>query len=240
VVWHWFFKPQGKELNPIVNDDISKVDGIKKNPTRVRQLLRFIASHITMEASTTTIINDFRSDGKSLSQVSIDQYIKALKSLYVIDDLAAWQPLIRSKTVIRTTPKRHFSDPSIAVAALGITPSKLFDGFKTFSFLFESLCIRDLRVYADSLSGDVYHYRDARGMKVDAIIQLHDGRWGAIEIKMGAGYIEESANKLLKFNELIDTTKMMKPSFLMVLTATTSAYQLNNGVWVVPLGALKN
>jgi predicted AAA+ superfamily ATPase len=160
--------------------------------------------------------------------------------LFVIDDLPAWSPSLRSKTAIRTTAKRHFSDPSIASAALNATTKRLFNDFRTFGFLFESLCIRDLRVYADSLDGDVYHYRDAKGMETDAIIQLRDGRWGAVEVKMGAGDVETAAKKLIGFKANIDTARMLEPSFLMVLTATETAFQMENGVCVVPLGCLKN
>jgi predicted AAA+ superfamily ATPase len=160
--------------------------------------------------------------------------------LFVIDDLPAWSPSLRSKTAIRTTAKRHFSDPSIATAALGATPKRLFADFCTFGLLFEALCIRDLRIYADSLDGNVYHYRDAKGVEVDAIIQMNDGRWGAVEVKMGAGDIEAAAEGLLDFKANIDTERMQKPSFLMVMTATETAFQMENGVWVVPLGCLKN
>jgi predicted AAA+ superfamily ATPase len=184
-------------------------------------------------------LNDLRANDAALSQVTIDQYANALKKLFVIDDLPAWSPHLRSKTAIRTTTKRHFSDPSIAMAALGATPKRLFDDFNTFGILFEALCIRDLRVYADSIGGNVYHYRDASGAEVDAIVQLNDGRWGAIEVKMGAGFIEEATDRLLKFKSSVDTTIMQEPSFLMVLTATETAFQMGNGVWVVPLGCLK-
>ena len=147
---------------------------------------------------------------------------------------------MRSKTAIRTTSKRHFSDPSIATAALGATTKRLFNDFCTFGFLFEALCIRDLRVYADSLGGNVYHYRDAKGIEVDAIIQMQDGRWGAVEVKMGAGDIETAAENLIHFKANIDTARTQEPFFLMILTATETAFQMKNGVWVVPLGCLKN
>ena len=160
--------------------------------------------------------------------------------LYVIDDLPAWSPRLRSKTAIRTTAKRHFSDPSIATAALGASTKRLFNDFCTFGLLFEALCIRDLRVYADSIDANVYHYRDAKGTEVDAIIQMNDGRWGAVEVKMGAGDIETAADHLLKFKANIDTATMQEPSFLMALTATEYAFQMANGVWVVPLGCLKD
>jgi len=224
----------------VVNEDISKVDKIEKNPDRVRSLMRSLSRNISSEAGTTTILNDLRANDELLSQVTVDQYIKALKTLFVIDDLPAWSPNLRSKTAIRTTAKRHFSDPSIGAAALGATTKRLFNDFCTFGLLFEALCIRDLRVYADSLDANVYHYRDSKGIEIDAIIQMNDGRWGAAEVKMGAGYIEAAAENLLKFKANIDTEKMQEPSFLMVLTATETAFQMENGVWVVPLGCLKN
>ena len=224
----------------VVNEDISRVDNVEKRPDRVRSLMRSLSRNILSEAGTTTILNDLLANEESLSQVTIDQYINALKMLFVIDDLPAWSPNLRSKTAIRTTSKRHFSDPSIAAAALGATTKKLFNDFCTFGLLFEALCIRDLRIYTDNLDGNVYHYRDSKGTEVDAIIQIKDGRWGAVEVKMGTGDIEAASDNLLKFKANIDTSRMQEPSFLMVLTATESAFQLENGVWVVPLGCLKN
>ncbi|MCL2159409.1 MAG: DUF4143 domain-containing protein [Oscillospiraceae bacterium] len=224
----------------VVNEDISKADSVEKNPDRVRALMRSLSRNISSEANTTTILNDLRANDESLSQVTIDQYVKALKTLFVIDDLPAWSPSLRSKTAIRTTAKRHFSDPSIATAALGANSKRLFDDFCTFGLLFEALCIRDLRVYADSLGGNVYHYRDAKGIEVDAVIQMQDGNWGAVEVKMGAGDIATAAENLTAFRNNVDTSKMREPSFLMVLTATNTAFQMENGVWVVPLACLKN
>ena len=224
----------------VVNEDISRVDSVEKSPDRVRSLIRSLSRNISSEANTTTILNDLRANDESLSQVTIDQYINALKTLFVIDDLPAWSPSLRSKTAIRTTSKRHFSDPSIATAALGATTERLFKDFCTFGLLFEALCIRDLRIYADSLDGNIYHYRDAKGVEVDAIIQVRDGRWGAVEVKMGAGDIETAAKNLINFKANIDTVRMQEPSFLMVLTTTETAFQMENGVWVVPLGCLRN
>ena len=224
----------------VVNEDISRIDNVEKSPDRVRGLMRSLSRNISSEAGTSTILNDLRANESSLSQVTIDQYVNALKMIFVIDDLPAWSPKLRSKTAIRTTAKRHFSDPSIAAAALGATAKRLFNDFLTFGLLFESLCIRDLRIYADSLDGNVYHYRDAKGREVDAIIQLNDGRWGAVEVKMGAGDIETAAKNLLDFKAAIDIARMEEPSFLMVLTATETAFQLDSGVWVVPLGCLRD
>jgi predicted AAA+ superfamily ATPase len=227
-------------LEAIANEDISKADGIEKNPDRVKALLRSLARNISSEARTSTILNDLAKNDETLSQVTIVQYIDALKKIFVIEDLPAWSAKLRSKTAIRTTAKRHFVDPSIATAALRATPKKLLSDFETFGLLFESLCIRDLRVYAESNDGHVYHYRDKNGLEIDSIIQLADGRWGAVEIKMGAGEIEDACKVLLKLEKVVDTKKMKKPSFLMVLTATEYAFQMDNNVWVVPLGCLKN
>ena len=227
-------------LEAIANEDISKVDGIEKNPDRVKSLIRSLSRNISVDAKTTTILNDLKNNDEYLSQVTIDQYINALKKIFVIEDLPAWNAKLRSKTALRTTSKRHFTDPSIAAASLRATPKRLLSDFNTFGFLFESLCIRDLRVYTESIDGNVYHYRDKNGFEIDAIIQLEDWRWGAVEIKMGAGEIEDASANLLKLKKLIDMEKMHAPSFLMVLTGTEYAFQMNNGVWVVPLGCLKN
>jgi len=227
-------------LEAVVNEDISNIDGIEKNPDRVRALMRSISRNISTEASTTTILNDLATNDETLSQVTIDQYVNCLKNLFMVEDLLAWSPHLRSKTAIRKASKRHFADPSIATASLGATSKRLMSELKTFGLLFESLVIRDLRVYADSLYGNVYHYRDAKGVEVDAIVQLNDGNWGAIEVKLGAGEIEEAAEKLIEFSNNIDTNNTPAPSFLAVVTATKSAFQLENGVWVVPLGCLKN
>jgi len=227
-------------LEAIANEDISKADGIEKNPNRVKALLRSLARNISTEARTSTILNDLAANDETLSQVTIVQYIDALKKIFVIEDLPAWSAKLRSKTAIRTTAKRHFIDPSIATAALRATPKKLLSDFETFGLLFESLCIRDLRIYAESIDGHVYHYRDKNGLEIDGIIELADGRWGAVEIKMGTGEIEDASEALLKLEKAVDTKKMNKPSFLMILTSTEHAFQMDNGIWIVPLGCLKN
>lgn len=227
-------------VEAVANEDISKADGVEKNPDRVKALMRSISRNISCEARTSTILSDLAANDESLSQATVDQYVAALKKIFVIEDLPAWSAKLRSKTAIRTTSKRHFTDPSIAAASLRATPKRLLSDFNTFGFLFESLCIRDLRIYTESIDGSVYHYRDRNGLEIDAIMQLADGRWGAVEIKMGAGEIEDAAENLLKLRKIIDTEKMNEPSFLMVLTGTEYAFQLKNGVWVVPIGCLKN
>lgn len=227
-------------VEAVANEDISKADGIEKNPDRVKALMRSISRNISNEARASTILNDLISNDEALSQATVDQYIAALKKIFVIEDLPAWSAKLRSKTAIRTTAKRHFTDPSIATASLKATPKRLLSDFNTFGFLFESLCIRDLRIYAESIDGSVYHYRDKNGFKVDAVIQLADGRWGAAEVKMGAGEIENASENLLKLHRIVDTKKMNEPSFLMVLTSTEYAFKMKNGVWVVPIGCLRN
>ena len=227
-------------LEAIANEDISKPDGVEKNPERVKSLLRSISRNVSSEARISTIFNDIKMNDESLSNITIDQYISALQAIFVLEDLPAWSAKLRSKTAIRTTAKRHFADPSIAAASLRATPKRLLADLNTFGFLFESLCIRDLRIYAESLDGSVYHYRDKNNLEVDAIIHLADGRWGAVEVKLGAGEVANAADNLLRLKKTIDTEKMNEPSFLMVLTGTEYAFQMKNGIWVVPLGCLKN
>jgi predicted AAA+ superfamily ATPase len=226
-------------VEAIVNEDISKADGIEKNPDRVKSLLRSLSRNISCEAKTKTLLDDLKTNDESLSQTTVDQYLKALKKIFVLEDLPAWSANLRSKYAIRTTAKRHFMDPSIAAASLRATPDKLLMDFNTFGFLFESLCIRDLRIYAESIDGSVYHYRDKSGLEIDAIVQLSDGRWGAVEVKLGAGFIDEAAENLIKLKGNINPDRMQEPSFLMILTGTQYAFQMKNGVWVVPLGCLK-
>jgi len=227
-------------LEAVTNEDISKADGIERKPERVKAFMRAIARNISAEAKLVTIANDLAANDEALSPITIGEYIDALKKIFVLEDLPAWSAKLRSKTVIRTTAKRHFTDPSIAAAALRATPKRLLSDFNTFGYLFESLCVRDLRVYAESLDGNVYHYRDKSGLEVDAVIQLADGRWAAAEVKMGMGEIEKACENLLRLKASVDTEKMEEPAVLMVLTATEYAFQMKNGIWLVPLGCLKD
>jgi predicted AAA+ superfamily ATPase len=226
-------------VESVINQDISKVDGIEKNPNRVRQLLKSLSRNISTMATMKTIKNDMAENEMTLSEKTISQYLNALRRIYVIEDLPAWTPSLRSKTSIRTSAKRHFVDPSIATAVLRLNNNTLLHDFETFGLLFESLCIRDLRIYAQSLDGEVYHYHDKNGLEADGIIWLHDGRWAAVEVKMGSKEIENAAKNLIKLAKNIDTKKMQKPSFLMILTGTELAYKRNDGVYVIPLGCLK-
>ncbi|MDR2712767.1 MAG: DUF4143 domain-containing protein [Clostridiales bacterium] len=227
-------------VDAVANEDISKADGIEKNPDRARALLRSISRSVSCEAKIVTLVNDLAANDESLSHVTVDIYLKALNKIFVMEDLPAWSAKLRSKTAMRTTAKRHFTDPSIAAASLRATPKRLLSDFNTFGLLFESLCIRDLRIYAESIDGSVYHYRDKSGLEIDAIVQLADGRWGAIEIKLGAGEVDKACDNLLRLKQIVDTDKMNEPSFLLVLTGTEYAFQMKNGIWIVPLGCLKN
>ncbi len=181
-------------------------------------------------------------DESSLSDETVASYVNALRKIFVVEDMPAWNPYLRSKTVIRSSDTRYYIDPSIAAAALGIGPNDLVNDLKTFGFLFETLCIRDLRVFADVLNGMVYHYRDKDGQECDAVIHLRNGKYGLIEIKLGGDMlIEEGAKSLKAMEAKIDIDKMQAPSFLMVLTGTGDyAYCRHDGVYVVPIGSLKN
>lgn len=227
----------------IVNDDINRVDGEKKDRERTARLLKSYARNVSQQASLESIReNVVVNDIESFSQATLYSYIDSLKKIFVIEDSPAWNPNLRSKTAIRTTDTRYFVDPSIASAALGLGPNDLINDLNTMGLIFENLCIRDLRVYADSLDGQIYHYRDKSGLECDAVIHLRNGDYGLIEIKLGGDkLIEEGAKSLLKLSDKIDTTKMKKPSFLMILCGVAPfAYQRKDGVFVVPIGCLKD
>ena len=226
-------------VEAVINYDVSKVDGVEKNPNRVRLLMRSLARNISTLASNQTILSDIEATDTTISDKTITSYLNALQRIFVVEDLPAWSPSLRSKTAIRTSSKRHFVDPSIATAAMRTTPEGILTDFKTFGFLFESLCTRDMRVYAQINDGDVFHYRDKSGLEVDLIVCLRDGRWGAIEVKLGNKEIEDAAKNLLTFKKKVDADKMREPSFLMVLTGGQFAYQREDGVLVVPLGCMK-
>ena len=226
-------------VDAVINVDISSADGIKRNPVALFQLFRSLSRNISTTASMSTLQRDM-GEGINISDKTIVTYLDALRRIYVIEDLPAWNPSLRSSVAIRTSPKRHFVDPSIATSVLRADKGNLLMDFNTLGFLFESLCIRDLRVYAQTLDGDVFHYRDANGLEIDAIIHLRDGRWGAIEIKMGTNEIDKASRNLLKLKDYVDIDRMSPPSFLMVLTAGEFAYQMENGVMVIPIGCLKD
>jgi uncharacterized protein len=227
-------------IEAVINHDVSRVDDVEKNPERVRLLLRSLARNVSTLASIQTIKNDIEATDISISDKSISLYLNALRRIFVVEDLPAWLPSMRSKTAIRTSSKRHFVDPSIATAVLRTNPDGLLNDFKTFGFLFESLCTRDIRIYAQAIDGDVFHYRDKSGLESDLIVRLKDGRWAAIEVKLGNKQIEEAAQNLLALKAKIDEDKMGQASFLMIVTGGQYAYCRNDGVLVVPFGCLRD
>ena len=226
-------------IDSIINQDVSRVDNIEKSPGKVRAFLRSLARNISTEATMTTLRDDMESHDESITIPTVATYLNALERLFVVENLPAWNPALRSKTPLRTAPKRHFVDPSLATAVMGISARRLLEDFNTFGLLFESMCVRDLRIYAESLGGAVCHYRDKTGLESDAVITLRDGSWAAVEIKMGANEFDSAAENLKKFVDRVDTAKMREPSFLMILTATEFAFRREDGVYVVPLGCLK-
>ena len=226
----------------VCGSDVSRVDDVARNAQRVRLLMRSYARHQGSMATVGTILSDMKANEASdLSDNTIYDYIKVLKKIFVIEDMPAWNPNLRSKTAIRTSDNRYFIDPSIATAALGIGPNDLIDDLETMGLFFETLAVRDLRVYADALDGQVYHYRDKSGLECDTVLHLRNGSYGLIEIKLGGDDLIESGAKSLKaLSEAIDTTRMHQPSFMMVLTGIGDfPYRRDDDVWVVPIGCLR-
>lgn len=226
----------------IARSDISRVDGVERDEYRAKRLLRSYARLQGAMAGIPTIVEDMKTnEPESMSDETVISYIKALKKIFVIEDMKAWNPNLRSKTAIRTSDTRYFVDPSLAIAALGLGPNDLLNDLETMGLFFETLCVRDLRVYAEANDGEVFHYRDKNGLECDAVVHLRNGNYGLIEIKLGGDTrIEEGAANLNALEKKIDTTKMKNPSFKMVLTAVGQyAYMRKDGVMVVPIGCLK-
>lgn len=229
-------------IEAIASRDISGIDEVKREKEFTLRLLRSYARFQGAQAPLTSIYADLKTNAESsMIEETISSYITALKKLFVIEDAPAWNPNLRSKTAIRTSDTRYFVDPSIATAALGVGPEKLIADLNTMGLLFETMCIRDLRVYSEALDGKVYHFRDKNGLECDAVTHLRDGRYGLVEIKLGGQrLIDEGAKSLHALSGKIDTGKMMPPSFMMVLTGTGAyAYKRKDGIWVVPIGCLK-
>ena len=227
----------------IVNDDISRVDRVKRDSERTKRILKSYARNVATQASLETIRSDVISnDVETFDKEALYGYLNALKRIFVIEDSPAWNPNLRSKTAIRTSDTRYFVDPSIAVAALGLGPTDLVNNLELMGLIFENLCVRDLRIYADALDGSVYHYRDKTGLECDAVIHLRNGSYGLVEVKLGGDQsINEGAESLLKLTSKIDTEKMKKPAFLMVLCGVAPfAYKREDGVFVVPITCLKD
>lgn len=226
----------------VAESDISRADGTYKNPERVKRLMRSFARNIGSQCANTVIARDMAANEEmSAAEETVAAYIAALKRIFVVEDMPAWNPNLRSKTAIRTADTRYYVDPSIAAAALGHGPRDLVSDLKTFGFLFEALCVRDLRVYADTLDGTVYHFRDKNGLECDAALHLRNGRYGLIEVKLGGDiYIDEAAHSLHAVAAKLDTDRMGEPSFLMVLVGLSDyAYRRQDGVYVVPAGCLR-
>lgn len=228
----------------VVRSDISRVDNVERDPELARRLMRSYARNQGSQAPISTFVSDVTGSGSvRVSDSTVYSYINALKKIFVIEDSLAWNPNLRSKSAIRSSDTRYFSDPSIATAALGLGPEDLINDLNTFGFMLETLCVRDLRVYAEAMGGTVYHYRDKSNLECDAVVHLKNGKYGLIEIKLGGdSLIEEGASSLNKLANKIDVSKMSSPSFMMVLTGVGQyAYRRpNDGVLVVPIGALKN
>lgn len=227
----------------VVKKDISRVDGVKRDVERTRRIMRSYARNQGSQTPISTIANDVRAnDVDGVDDKTIYSYVAALKKIFVIEDMEAWNPNLRSKTAIRTSDNRYFVDPSIATAALGLGPNDLISDLNTFGLFFETLCVRDLRVFADALDGQVYHYRDKNGLECDAVVHLRNGSYGLIEIKLGGEkLIQEGVDALTGLTGKIDTTKMKAPAFRMVLTAVGKfAYRREDGIYVVPIGCLKD
>ena len=227
----------------VTKEDIVRVDGVKRASERARRLMRAYARHQGTQVSVATLRDDLRNnDSSTLDENTIASYLDALRKIFVIEDLPAWNPNLRSKTAIRTADTRYFVDPSIATAALGLGPEDLLNDLNTMGFFFEAMCVRDLRVFADALGGNVYHYRDKNGLECDAVLHLRDGHYGLIEIKLGGeSLINDGAESLNDLEAQIDTARMKPASFKMILTAVGEyAYRRSeDNIYVVPIGCLK-
>jgi len=225
-------------ISLIAEVDISRVSGIHRDPYKVTRLLQSVARNIATEVTLTTLARDTGGSDGRLDDETVAEYLSALERLMTVENLPAWSTHIRSAYTLRKSPKRHFVDPSLAVGALGLSVDKLAADLRYFGFLFESLAIRDLKIYAEADDGKVFHYRDSRGFEIDAIIEYANGDWGAFEIKLGFGSADAAAENLLKFADTIDLTKVKAPSALTVITANGFAYRRPDGVNVVPLSVL--
>ncbi len=225
-------------IDGVVNSEISRIDDVKRDPVAVRRVLLSLARNTSTMAAVTTIMKDAGGQDGSVSDKSVRTYLNILSRLFVTEDVPAWNPSMRSATAVRSSAKRQFTDPSLAAALLGTDSGRLMGDLETMGFLFESLCDRDLRIYSQPIGGTLNHYRDSNNLETDAVVHLNDGRWGAIEVKLGVSGIESGVSNLLKLKRNIDTTRMGEPSFLMVLTSTGTAHRREDGIWVVPIGCL--
>ena len=233
-------------ISNICESDISTVDGVQRNPTWTGLILRSYARNISTLAKKSNILKDVTANADSMTMPTLDSYLNALEKLFVIEDVEAWCPAIRSATTIRSGKKREFTDPSIAVAAMGLTPEYLEQDLKTFGFIFECLCIRDLKVYSSALGGKVFYYHDRSDLEADCVLHLSDGRYALIEFKLGSREIEEGAQHLLQIKQLVQAanasgkTNLREPDLLMVITGGELAYTRPDGVKIIPIGCLRD
>ncbi len=235
------YKVAQEYVKSLVHEEVRRIDGVERNPEKMQNVLRSLARNISTQVTTATLEEDVKNSfSEDISRPTLTDYLTTLEKLFVIENINATNLNFRSKYAIRTKPKRYFVDPSIATAILDMKPSDLLTDLRTFGSMFESLCMRDLAIYTQSYNGDLSFYRDEKDFEVDAILRTGSGKWGAIEIKLGAGHIEEAANNLIKFKGRVDTQKCGEPSFLMVLTGTNYSYRREDSVYVVSIGTLKN
>lgn len=226
-------------VDSIVESDLSLVDGIERDPVRVTALLRSYARHVGTQTPLTALVEDLKNnEAQAISKETVYDYVNALKRAFVIEDLNAWNPRLRSKTAVRTSDTHFFVDPSIGAAALRIGPEDLLNDLQTMGFFFEALCIRDLRVYTEALDGDIFHYRDYNNLECDAVLHLKNGRYALIEVKLGEAEFDIAADNLTTLKQKIDSEHMSEPSFMMILSGTRYAYRREDGIYVVPVGCL--
>ncbi|MDD4157403.1 MAG: DUF4143 domain-containing protein [Candidatus Cloacimonetes bacterium] len=227
-------------LAAVVKEDVNKVSGKTYNELRMLKIIESLARRTASEATNVGIINDLKTLDESTSPNTLVDYLDVLNKIYILDDLKNWNPNLRSKTTIRSTPARFFVDPSISAAALKLTSKRLNADFNAFGLFFEALVLRDLRIYSEVIGGELFRYKDRSDLEIDMVIQLNDGRWGAIEVKMGSHEFDKAATNLIKFANKVDQKAMGKPSFLAIISATEYAYVRDDGVLVIPLGVLKD
>ena len=235
------YKISSEYVKSLIHEEVNSVDGIERNPSKMIAVLRSLARNISTSVSNVTIEEDVKNSfAEGISRPTLNDYINTLEKLFVLENINATNLNFRSKLAIRTKVKREFVDPSIATAILELSPEDLLKDLNYFGFLFECMCIRDLKVYTQNMNGEISFYRDETNFEVDAILRTQSGKWGAIEIKLGSGYIEEAAQHLLKFKNMVDTEKCGEPTFLMVLTGANYSYKRSDGVYVVSIGNLKD
>ncbi len=235
------YKVASEYVKSLLHEEVNLIDGVERNPSKMLAVLRSLARNISTPVSNSTINGDIKNNFEdNISRPTLTDYINTLEKLFVIENINATNLNFRSKSSIRTKAKKEFVDPSIATAVLELSPEDLVKDLNLFGFLFECLCIRDLKIYTQEINGELSFYRDENNFEVDAILRTQSGKWGAIEIKLGAGYIEEAAQNLLKFKNKVDISKCGEPAFLMVLTGANYSYKRNDGVYVISIGTLRN